>query len=188
MELLSLLDWEAEDAYRFQLMKVDFTTENPVITIAIAVGFSDPLTQEWEIVIDGYVRGGFTQRYFETLFCKDDHPLLWEYSMEHASLYFSGTAADVSALTIDLLRVHEEQTGGWSRFNHFSGVLNSPAGLLSSGPVPLLEAYTASLERHGIHWSIIGNHKPHLHGEVKEVLFLGSDYIIARHFDFRRLS
>ena len=53
-ELSNLLDLYAEDEYSFQLIKMDFTAEKPVITIAITVNADEVehFTQYWEVVAE----------------------------------------------------------------------------------------------------------------------------------------
>ncbi|MBC9913997.1 hypothetical protein [Chitinophaga varians] len=174
---------------------MDFTVEKPVIAIAITVNAEevDPFTQHWEVVVDGYVKSSCTRRYFDGLYWNDDHPLLWEYTEESGSLYFNGAAADVPALFMDLWEAHQEETEGWLSFDQYIGkdrigALKHGAGLLATGPVRLLQVYAACLDRQGISYSIIGRWRGHDFIKKGKILFMDGDYIIARSFDFRRLS
>ncbi|NLR63720.1 hypothetical protein HGH92_05325 [Chitinophaga varians] len=174
---------------------MDFTAEKPVITIAITVNADevDSFTQYWEVMAEGYVKSSCTRRYFDGLYWDNDHPLLWEYTMESGSLYFNGRVTDMPALFMELWVAHQQETERWLSFDQYLeedrlSALTHGAGLLAQGPVRLLNVYAACLDRHGISWSMIEGRRRHDFMERGKILFLGSDYIIARHFDFRRLS
>lgn len=190
-ELLTLLDLYAEDAYGFRLLKMDFTTDNPVISIAVDVtpDEGERYTQLWDITVSGYVEGGFSSRFFDDLYCEKQHPLLWKYQPEQGELFFSGKVADVPALFLDLWQVHREETREWLAFEKFiwpsiPASLQRGGGSLAKGPVRLLQAYADCLDIHGVGWSMLPGQR---HSQPLKALIMGRDYMIAEDFDFYKV-
>lgn len=130
----------------------------------------------------------------------DDHPILWSHSYPRSELYFRGKVDDVMSLVGALTVAHQSVAGSWSGDSGWltqnerirnpvllAEVLESGSGLLSVGPVILLEAYAQVLDAYGVSHSMLEPSQPSWwNGEQWQreterllALMIGASYVIA---------
>lgn len=133
----------------------------------------------------------------------DDHPLLWRHTMPRSGLYFRGEVEDVMSVVGALVVTHQTLVGPWDRDTNWlaqnervmnptqlAQVLETGDGLLSEGPVILLEAYARVLDAYGISHTMLEPTQPSRWNgeqwlpETEELhaLVIGESYVIAPHF------
>lgn len=86
-----------------------------------------------------------------------DHPLLWNFNRNRATLSFQGKPVNVKALvgdiTLSLYHISDQWIHPGSIFplrRDLGEYLSAGFGILASGPENILEAFREVLERHGI--------------------------------------
>jgi hypothetical protein len=123
-----------------------------------------------------------------------DHPVLWRFTYDTASAFFSGIPPNVYAATGALYEAHRHATDGWfgletqlNRGLKLSQLLSAGNGLLARGPIPLLTTYKDVLSQYSVEVEIVGPYPPggmmssvevqnRLRNESK-VLLLGDSYV-----------
>lgn len=133
----------------------------------------------------------------------DDHPLLWRHTMPRSGLYFRGEVKDVMSVVGALVVTHQTLVGPWDRDTNWPSqnervmnptllaqVLEAGDGLLSEGPVVVLEAYARVLDAYGISHTMLEPMQPsRWNGEQWQpeteklhALVIGESYVIAPTF------
>lgn len=132
-----------------------------------------------------------------------DHPVLWPYAHASSELYFRGKPVDVMSVVGALVVAHAQLVGpwlltrGWFAANYrlqnpaaLAEVLEGGHGLLSSGPVILLDAYARVLDNYGLEHSMLEPKAPSWwdgetwrpETETLHALIIGESYVIAPRF------
>jgi hypothetical protein len=133
----------------------------------------------------------------------DDHPILWPHTQLRSELYFRGKVDDVMSVVGALVVAHHELVGSvhressWLSHNErvmnptlMAQVLEAGDGLLSTGPVKVLEAYSRVLDAYGISYSILEPTQPSwwtgeewkIETEKLFAILIGESYVIAPRF------
>ncbi|HEX2535697.1 MAG TPA: hypothetical protein VHK69_18275 [Chitinophagaceae bacterium] len=201
--LNAILEEYTEDDYSFYLARAELSDR--VLTLTVDLQVEDPygkgsIRQQWIIEAGGYRKSRIVPGYSSWLELVTEHPLLWEFTEEHGSLYFNGWVQDPARLFYDLYTAHRNLFGPHEPFNpfidlHTPGMLSFSYsnGLLAQGPRSLLTAYAACLEERGVAHSLAGQWNPdqgHRNGREAEkkdpqLLLLEGSYVIAECFSFR---
>lgn len=129
-----------------------------------------------------------------------DHPLLYEYNMPPAAVFFKGTPDNVDELTLDIAQAHASTFGPWRHFPEYlnldqplATLLNSGGGLIGQMPQPLSERIVKVLEKHGLETKVMigeSEAEKHSHPMVQEVkvLVFANSYVIAYDYSFEELG
>lgn len=185
----------------YQAMRIDFSTEKPILQLIVNIDAYDDRSQHtWEIAISGYRTGNISFENYTQISCETTHPLLLPYHDLQCELYFSGIARDIPALFVALYQAHARIFNGYLPVEYFlnngddiNKILKAGSGLLARGPKEVMLSYAACLLKHNLSYSIIGEREvSHWNGyqhvpEKLKILFLDDSYMIAEDFDFTRL-
>ena len=122
------------------------------------VGFGvEESTRSFHIRCEELLEYSIKSRVATSLELTSDHPLLWQFTQDSTSAFFSGKPADAYAAVGALYEAHQNAVGDWFGLeNYLNGsfipreLLSGGYGLLAQGPVSLLAAYKDALRPHGI--------------------------------------
>src|SRR5690606_7986904 len=133
--------------------------ERLVLTLRVETGVEREPPQRWRVTCEGVADFKLKYEAATDLDIVDgDYPTLWPYLHYRADLYCVGAPpADADALLGALYRVHQEATGAQLPFGIGLNALNAlphGAGLIASGPAPLIEVYENALRAHGVETSV----------------------------------
>ena len=105
--------------------------------------------REFELTFSGVLEAVVSPTHCGSIHSSDDHPLLWKYNHQTASMYFSTAPRDPHEVIGRAYEAHERLLQGWRPFSDYwsanSARLKGGHGLLASGPRRVIEAYSAAV-------------------------------------------
>lgn len=128
-----------------------------------------------------------------------EHPLLLPHTAPSSTLFVRHAPRDGGRLLGDLWRAHHRLVGGWIKPDAYlnaayglgsEGRIGGGMGQLAQGPRPLLEAYAAVAQEHGMEPSLVGDHPAMFHDGTAWVeqtaplfvLLVDASWIVAERF------
>ena len=119
----------------------------------------------------------------------DKHPLLDEHEHTNTILYIFGKSTEHKLVASQITEAIHKHYEGWRRIQNycnqdygFEKILDEGSGLLYDGPPSGAEVIKKILKEHDISPSTPWEGKNN--GKKYKVLFLGSNYVVARNFEF----
>jgi hypothetical protein len=191
---------EFEESGAIQISAAEWSSNELILRLSIRTGNLDDF-EEWICTARGIRKESLTRDFdAESVQIHENHPLAWEYNNYESELYFGSAPKDPHKFITRLLEVHENATGGWIpldqyiNYGHLSllQLCSSSSALFAKGPISLLKIYLELMEDFEMRPRLIGEYEPTIliDGEyvaetnLKEVLIMGSSYVIAEEFEF----
>lgn len=183
------------------LKSVDWSEETLLLAISIRTGQDDQPDQLWTVRCNGVRKESFCFEWADTLVEEAEHPLLWPYIKDGGSLFFGALNPDRAKLIGDMFAAHFSITGNYFPFGRFINEnwlsASKPwgsSGLFAEGPLVILEAFRAVLEKYGATCRITNVCLPkrwtgsEFVPESKDlhILLIGDSFVIAEHFEYER--
>lgn len=203
-ELQDILDEFDEEDISLWITKAELLTGDFLLDISVKVhNFEVTRLQSWTILARTYKKSHISFDYASSISITEDHPLLWHFTDTQCELYFAGQCKDVPKLFYDLYHVHQEALDFYECFSMkrvegwpYNKPMQYSSGFLTQGPKKLLEMYGECLKHNEMDYSLIGE-RPQTYFDGQQylpepkdlkILFLGSNYVIAREYLFTRKS
>jgi hypothetical protein len=192
---------EYEEGGGIHITGTDWYSDDLRVEFVINTG-NERQSQLWEVEIGGVREDLISSDFADRLELFEEHPLLWKYNQRQTNLYFGKGTERPHELFVNIYNIHIQLTMNRIPFHKFvnGGVstielCKSTSGLFAKGPIKIMEAYMAELERHHMNPTIVGGHNPKrwLNGyqvdetEIVKVLVVGKSYVVGQTFDFRRV-
>jgi hypothetical protein len=159
--------------------------------------------QSWRIVCVGVCDYLLRCEYLASLELVEAHPVLLPFTEKFDSLYFTTASDNPMATAGALFQTHRRFVAGWIPFARFlnlglelSALLTCSSGLLASGPVSLIQAYSRVLLDHGMRCSTVSTVTAQSRNrgggtqtdKPLRALIFENSYIVAENFVEQRLN
>ena len=184
--------WTRLDQFRYDY-------DSLVLDLTVATGRDNELPQHWRICCLNLGLFHLEPSPDYDVALVPNHVLLWKCTLPTSSLFINGKTDNHLCLVGALYAKHREVVGEFynfgETFNETELVLSKGYGLLATGPRPLLQAYAEVLEEYGVRASIPEQSR-RLNPDASEirsgdwpgVLFIGDTYVVARQYEFERVT
>ena len=181
----------------------DRDSQRAVLRFDLHTGTSGREPEPWTVTCEGVEAFGLSGGTASGLEVSDDDPALWPHTQPSGSLFCGPVAPErADSLLGVLYRAHLEAVGEAEDAVPFGRGINAVAafdggaGLVARGPLPLLRAYQAALDTHGVETSVVGSFRPerrNAHARVPvpdemQVLLIGDCWVVAESFDVARAA
>lgn len=123
---------------------------------------------------------------------EETHPLLEQYEQEEVTIYLSSAPSNAEMALSEIARSLRNHFKGWRGLGNYgnpgytaAGILKGGKGMLYRGPKAGAELVKGVLEKHG---ALFTSQEGRLPADKFKVLLLGSNYVVAKDFQFRKLG
>jgi hypothetical protein len=150
--------------------------------------FAEPNSQSARVHFIGKIEFHYVSPQFSELSISREHPVLADYTEPFRQVFLSKPASAPEIVVEQLVEVVREWSEGWRPLERYVNpqcnplfVLRDGCGLLISGPHMLTSAVERLLAKHGTQPTSLPGRQP---AQELQVLRLGVNFVVARHFDF----
>ena len=167
------------------------------LTLYIDTGSPEQDTLVWTIDCLGVRRERIELYWTDDIHLETDHPLLWPFILDQATLYFTDLDTTHATILGQLYLAQQSLTRGFfplDRFlnDYFLRDNSEPMthGQLAEGPMPVLETFRDVLIQHGAKTNIVNRRRPQRwtgsvyesESSSLEILLMGDSFVVAEGF------
>lgn len=155
---------------------------------------SNSISGEWRLILRDTAQYDIQHGWGNKFEYYDSHPLLLEYNEPEASLFYSSSTDNKDKLVTDIYNAHIEICIGYlevEKFLNYNSLVaqcNNDHGLFASGPLPVIEAYKAVLDKYNMTNNILVHSVSNIEAQKSYFLLeIGRSSIIGKEFHFEKI-
>ena len=167
LDLISEIGEDDGDDTVIQIVTVTKIGKGVELHLEVSTFGLEEITRKIEVRCEEVLDCAIKNEVASSIILTSNHPLLWRFTYDSASAFFSGIPLDVYAATGALYEAHRHATDDWfgleTQLNgelKLSQLLSAGNGLLARGPIPLLTAYKDVLSQYSVEVEIVGSYPP----------------------------
>lgn len=188
---LVLHSLEFDDEAGIVIQAIQFVDNDLVISFKIFFD-QEREPQSWQVKVIGVQEEKIISGWTQHLCIYKEHPLLLEYTDNHAELYFKGTSDQWQELFIDITEslIKLLGTEHYLKYiftpNSINRLSQQGYGLFARGPRSILMLYQHCLIKYGINAYFVGDTEELTAEKLFKLLQIGSTYAVGHEFYFER--